>query len=180
MGTERENSSRVAPPAQAGHGVQATQAGHGVQATQAGLKAVPPPRPQVETPETLGFERRPMVCWLSPKGLADTGLRVLLSSIFGMYSDKREIQAALQEIEPFDYTQQHELWIDYISDLGDGFNPTYHMAHLLAAEKLELRGRHEEAFTTPAGQILVMGGDQVYPVASKEDYEDRLVGPYRA
>jgi len=154
MGTESE---RVTPP------------------VEVGTKAEPPPRPQFDTPEELGFQRQPMVCWLSPKGLAGTGMRVLLSSIFGVYSDKREIQAALQEIQPFDYSNQRELWIDYVSDLGDGFNPTYHLARLLAAEKLELGGQ-----TTPAGQILVMGGDQVYPVASRKFYQDRMVGPYRA
>ena len=72
--------------------------------TDVGVGAEPPPRPHADTPEVLGFQRRPMVCWLSPKGLAGTGMRVLLSSIFGVYSDKREIQAALQEIEPFDYS----------------------------------------------------------------------------
>ena len=135
----------------------------------------PPPRPTVATPDALGFDRKPMVTWLSPRGLASTGLRVLLSAIFGTYSDKREIQAALQEAQPFDYSGQSELWLDYVSDLGDGFNPTYHLAYLLAGPTLAV-GDH----TTPAGQILVMGGDQVYPTATKEDYEDRLVGPYRA
>ena len=32
----------------------------------------------------------------------------------------------------------------------------------------------------PRGQVLVMGGDQVYPTASGDGYEDRCKGPYRA
>ena len=32
----------------------------------------------------------------------------------------------------------------------------------------------------PRGQMLVLGGDQVYPTASSKAYEDRTVGPYRS
>lgn len=140
----------------------------------------PPPRPQHETDAELGFTPRPAVRWLSPRELLATGTRVLLSGIFGAYSDKRELQAALQRCEPFDYTGDSEVWIDYVSDLGDGFAPTYHVARQLADEKLDVVGVDGEAVPTEAGKILLMGGDQVYPTASKAEYEDRLVGPYRA
>jgi hypothetical protein len=45
----------------------------------------------------LGFTPQPMVRWLGPRGLCVTALQVMLSGIFGAYSDKREIQAALSE-----------------------------------------------------------------------------------
>ena len=147
------------------------------------MTSTPPPRPQTDTEAEIGFVKQSMVCWLSPKGLAATGMRVALSAVFGSYADKRELQAALQQAEPFDYSAEPELWIDYISDLGDGFEPTYHMAHLLAQEKLDIEapaGGGAEAVATPAGKILIMGGDQVYPAASKEEYENRMIGPYRA
>ena len=32
----------------------------------------------------------------------------------------------------------------------------------------------------PRGQMLVLGGDQVYPTASSKAYEDRTTGPYRS
>jgi hypothetical protein len=156
------------------------------------METTPPPRPRNESSRELGFDMKPMVSWLSPSELAATGMRVLLSGIFGAYADKRELQAALQKSEPVDYSAHADLWIDYISDLGDGFAATYHMAHLLAAPKLDVEppdlmgggSGPERSGSAPVptemGRLLIMGGDQVYPSASKEEYEDRLVGPYRA
>jgi hypothetical protein len=67
------------------------------------------------------------------------------------------------------------VWIDYIADLGDGFEATYAMAYLLASEELKVEG---EATPLPAGKLLVMGGDQVYPDATKQEYNNRLRDPY--
>ncbi|WAH98338.1 hypothetical protein [Arthrobacter sp. MMS18-M83] len=71
-------------------------------------------------------------------------------------------------------TQAKELWLDFTADLGDGFDATYSVALLLAQERLEVAGD-----TLPRGNVLVLGGDEVYPVASPERYEDKMVGPYR-
>ncbi|SEI70636.1 hypothetical protein SAMN04487917_102143 [Arthrobacter sp. yr096] len=67
-----------------------------------------------------------------------------------------------------------ELWLDYTADLGDGFDSTYTVASLLAQESLAVEG-HE----LPRGKVLVLGGDEVYPVASPAAYENRMAGPYR-
>jgi hypothetical protein len=67
-----------------------------------------------------------------------------------------------------------ELWLDYTADLGDGFDSTYTVASLLAQESLTVDG-HE----LPRGKVLVLGGDEVYPVASPAAYENRMAGPYR-
>ena len=32
--------------------------------------------------------------------------------------------------------------------------------------------------TLPRGRLLILGGDQVYPTASREDYRDRFIGPF--
>ena len=37
-----------------------------------------------------------------------------------------------------------------------------------------------EQLTLPRGQIVIFGGDEVYPVAKVDDYENRFVGPYKA
>ncbi len=37
-----------------------------------------------------------------------------------------------------------------------------------------------EQLTLPRGQIVIFGGDEVYPVARVDDYQDRFVGPYKA
>lgn len=67
-----------------------------------------------------------------------------------------------------------ELWLDFTADLGDGFDATYTVASLLAQDSLSVEG-HE----LPRGRVLVLGGDEVYPVASPAAYENRMVGPYR-
>jgi hypothetical protein len=119
----------------------------------------------------------PMVAWLDPLQLIQTGIRTAISAIFGEYADKREMQQALADDEseypPYD---KGELWVDYVADLGDGFESTYTVAYLLAQDNLEL----ETGAKLPRGRLLIMGGDQVYPTPGREGYENRLIGPYRA
>jgi hypothetical protein len=139
-----------------------------------------PPTPASDKPEDLGFQRQPMVDWLAPGQLMATGIKAVLSGIFGAYADKREVMAALHPEPTFeDYSGQQEIWIDYIADLGDGFDATYTLARLLAQESLPLSdggATHE----TRRGRILVLGGDQVYPTASFEEYRNRMIKPYSA
>jgi len=119
-----------------------------------------------------------MVRWLDPHQLVDTAVRVLLSGIFSAYADNRELQALVAADVP-DRSEEPELWFDYVADLGDGWNSTYTVARLLASEQLELDW-DGEAHATERGRILVMGGDQVYPVPKAGEYENRMLGPYQA
>ena len=117
-----------------------------------------------------------MVNWYDPKQLAFTGMKTVLSSVFGNFADRREMQAALdQEVKPFDYSDRPELWMDYISDLGDGFNPTYTLADTLAKPGIEIDGK-----MLKRGDFLVMGGDEVYPTPEMIEYDNRLRGPFYA
>ena len=134
------------------------------------------PRPSCEA--DLGFARRPMVRWFDPHQLLDTVVRVVVSGIFSSYADKRELQARLPAQVP-DRSAADDLWFDYVADLGDGWNSTYTVARLLATEELKLDW-NGEAHVTERGRILVMGGDQVYPVPKAVEYENRTIGPYRA
>ncbi|MEA2900749.1 MAG: hypothetical protein QOH36_636 [Actinomycetota bacterium] len=122
----------------------------------------------------LDFVRRPMVRWLDPHQLLDTAGRVLASGFWSAYTDNRELQAMVPA-SVYDRSESPEIWVDYVSDLGDGFNSTYTVAYLLAQPELEFEGE-----VTRRGRILVMGGDQVYPVPKRSHYENRLLGPYRA
>ena len=133
-----------------------------------------PDRPEGMKPSDLGFEMQKPVQWLAPKELVQTGLRVVLSGIFGAYADKRELQGVMSANEAGDLTGAGELWIDYVSDLGDGFDATYTVARALAAPSLDIGHSNQR------GSILVLGGDQVYPSATAEEYENRFIGPYRA
>ena len=135
-----------------------------------------PERPRSES--ELGFVRRAMVRWFDPHQLLDTVARVLASSVWSSYVDSRELQA-LTPSGFGDRSDLTELWVDYVSDLGDGWNPTYTVATLLAEEELDL-SYDGEKHPTRRGRILVMGGDQVYPVPKRTEYENRLIGPYRA
>ena len=119
-----------------------------------------------------------MVRWLDPHQLVDTAARVLVAGVFSSYADNRELQA-LAPTEVFDRSERPELWVDYVADLGDGWNSTYTVASLLAAEELKLEWEGESV-ATHRGGVLVMGGDQVYPVPKRAEYENRLLGPYRA
>jgi hypothetical protein len=136
------------------------------------------PRPTSLRPEQLGFTPRQGVPWLSPWLLAGTAVRVVMAGLFGAYLDKRELQGALPSEafdERVDGAEDGELWLDYVADLGDGFNATYSVAYLLAQPHLTVGGE-----ALPRGRVLVMGGDQVYPTASGQQYEDRFKGPYEA
>lgn len=113
--------------------------------------------------------------WLAPLLLISTGVRTLLALLFGAYLDKRELQNALPSEVHHEPGTDGELWLDYVADLGDGFNATYSVAYLLAQPELVLDSQR-----LPRGQMLMMGGDQVYPTASSAGYENRFKGPYQA
>ncbi len=118
------------------------------------------------------------VAWYSIPQLARTGIKVLLSSIFGEFTDRRELLAlmAANEVHQHyeDYAKEEELWLDYVADAGDGFDACFTVARQMS--RTQNSGREGEE--TQPGKILIMGGDQVYPTANIEEYENRLKGPY--
>lgn len=142
-----------------------------------------------------------MVDWFDPALLVRIGIRDLISGTIGQYADQRLMQAASDRVSSeqelalrYDYSDPNtpnpdkriELdangaaWVDYISDLGDGFEATYAMASLMAPEALTVRSATVEQpdLLLNAGRVLVMGGDQAYPQATAEEYEARLINPY--
>jgi hypothetical protein len=135
----------------------------------------PPPRPATEA--DLTFQRRPSVRWFSPAVLASAGLRVVLSAVFGAFLDKRELQAVHEAPPLTQLVEGRELWLDYLSDTGDGFDATYTLAWLASRPNLPVAGLDEPL---PRGNALVLGGDEVYPSAEPIEYEDRFVGPFSA
>jgi hypothetical protein len=141
--------------------------------------------------------RLPMVGWFDPAQLLTTGLKTLAALVVGERADPRIVQAAAaRTTEFYDYTVRYaddpagprpepersrdEIWIDYVCDAGDGWNSAYAVAYTATQPILELEdpggGRHR----TVRGDLLVLGGDQVYPTPSRENYHRRLVVPYDA
>lgn len=140
------------------------------------------PHPASETLPNIEFERKPMVDWLAPAQLARSGIKAAIAATFGSYADKRELQAALadahDEDHAFTFRGGEPIWFDYTADLGDGFNSTYSIARLLAMDlSMQFGDEHHQ---TRKGDFVVLGGDQVYPTAARDEYQHRFIGPYRA
>jgi hypothetical protein len=148
----------------------------------------PDDKPASGVPQPSGmakpsYDQAPMVGWYRPVQLARTAVSVATSTIFGRHSDHRLVEAlAAEPSEYFDYSladdgaARNDLWIDYAADSGDGFNSTYSSARAVA-RKLTLRWGNTE-HQTERGRILVLGGDLTYPVAARQQYEQRLVMPF--
>ncbi|MQS17033.1 hypothetical protein F7Q99_33800 [Streptomyces kaniharaensis] len=146
-----------------------------------------------EHAEEIGFTPQEQTRWLAPSQLARTAVKVVLALVFAGYADKREIQGALpsrllhaplrrsgaHESEARE-SEAQELWFDFVADLGDGFDATSSVAWALAAEKLTVEAPGQAPPGLSRGSLLVLGGDEVYPVASARGYEDKMSGPYRA
>ncbi|NIL59899.1 metallophosphoesterase family protein [Salinispora arenicola] len=157
-----------------GSGPAPTSSPNGPHASEA-AGGRPACRPRSTDPAELGFTPRKPVPWLAPFLLVSTGIRTLLALLFGAYLDKRELQTAFDAKISRQVGPDGGLWLDYVADLGDGFDATYSVAYLLAQRELMVEGHR-----LPRAQVLVMGGDQVYPSAAFDTYEDRCKGPYQA
>lgn len=122
--------------------------------------SAPPPR------------RHRMVDWYDPLQLIKTGVQVLIWNASGQ---GRPMEDIAQSQGYFSYTEGKELWFDYLADTGDGWNPTYAIASLVAQRELRVGD-----LTLPHGRFLVLGGDEVYPTPSQKSYRERFVGPFES
>jgi 3',5'-cyclic AMP phosphodiesterase CpdA len=141
---------------------------------------------------TAPYTPQKMVGWYDPPQLARTAIDVATSSIIGAQADNRLIEGFVTDSNApivHDYTvdatgkPQDEIWLDCLSDLGDGWNATYAVAKAVAESSLPVhdavtRPGSETVMLTPRGRVLVIGGDLVYPVASRDEYQARCVQPY--
>jgi len=126
-----------------------------------------------------------MVRWLHPAQFIRASMDTIVAAVFGARADPRLVEAMVRPQEPyFDYSQVEDenghFWFDYVADTGDGWDPTYCIARLLALPTLEVGVKGGTREVLPRGRVLVLGGDAVYPGASRETYEERLVQPYEA
>lgn len=125
----------------------------------------------------VDFTPQDAVRWFSPSVTATAGLRVVLAGLLGSYLDKRELQQSFPSVCLTRHGHEREVWLDFIADTGDGFDATYSIAWTAGRERLSVEGFDREL---PRADMLVLGGDQVYPSAGKSTYKHRFSGPFRA
>ncbi|MFY7826664.1 MAG: metallophosphoesterase [Flectobacillus sp.] len=138
-----------------------------------------------------------MVRWFNPLLLLKAGIKLVISNIFGNFADRREIMAALDNnpqsmdfltstldswkaIETYCQNRHDkEIWVDFISDTGEGYDSTYAVASTVARPNLTLStGQGQQQYETERGHILILGGDQVYPYPTREEYDKRFRMPF--
>lgn len=56
------------------------------------------------------------------------------------------------------FSEKDELWFDFMADTGDGGNPSYSVARLLAQPLIRTREK-DSMLTLPRGNLLLLGGD---------------------
>jgi hypothetical protein len=133
-----------------------------------------------EPPRSFAPLRR-MISWFDPRLLVLTAYQAVMASIFGKWADARRLQPDHHldpQIPPLvapapTNDRSQGVWVDYTADCGDAFAPTFAVAAALA-QPVITAGKE----TLQAGQILVLGGDEVYAVASQRRYANQLTGPY--
>ncbi|MBL7984478.1 MAG: metallophosphoesterase [Flavobacteriales bacterium] len=142
-----------------------------------------------------GAQRMPMVGWFDPAQLASTGIKTMFSMVVGERSDRRMMLAlSSKESTYYDLTchytdtpngpredrsrEREDLWLDFVCDTGDGWNPTYSIAYATAQPVLKVKDTNGAVLTLPRADVLLFGGDEVYPAPSREEYQRRLVAPF--
>jgi hypothetical protein len=145
--------------------------------------------------KTEQFEKAKMVGWYDFSQLKDTAIKTAISTIIGEYADPRagttdprteiffnyskKLERTADDFKPIEDkvdTDRREIWIDYVADVGDGWNSTYAVAYTLAKPEIVVPEREKPLCR---GEILILGGDGVYPTATPDKYEQKLVMPYR-
>ena len=68
------------------------------------------------------------------------------------------------------------LWLDFVADTGDDRDVSLGVGRILAPPYLiDENGTEREL---PRGEVLLFGGDTAYPVATADEIQRRLVGPW--
>ena len=108
------------------------------------------------------------------------------------YIDRRETLAALDGVRarPLDGSElaltpgtwidgyvpnpHRDVWVDFVADIGDSWNATYAVANLLVDGNLDVHGH---GTGLKPGNVLVLGGDLIYPTPTRDGYRRRMRSP---
>jgi hypothetical protein len=115
-----------------------------------------------------------------------TSRKPLISALFGQYADSRLIHASLDPINADEIKSRCDfitrlpqgpdgaVWVDYVVDLGDGFDSTYAIAYLLGQKSLDIEG---------AGMLPRAGAHYGrrpgLSEATRDNYKKRMLNPYK-
>ncbi len=121
-----------------------------------------------------------MTGWYDPGVMARSAIMLATANIFGRHSDTRLIEAlGNQPQASFDYSAGDGAFsFDFVADLGDGWDATYAIADAVAAAELTVENETGSEFVSTPGELLVFGGDLVYPYPSRERYALHTEAPY--
>ena len=115
--------------------------------------------------------------WMIPESPEVLLGRVL--EIIGPRATRTSAQAMAQREGTLAEAMGGEVWIDFVSDCGDDATVSEVVAQLFVAEyevdDPEVKG---ERLVLPRGDILFLGGDLAYPVATVLEMTRRLVEPW--
>jgi hypothetical protein len=167
-------------------------------------KGLPDDQP-VEITREVEIAQVTKVSWFDVRQLMATAAQSFAATVVGPMTGRREIMAALAPVDADikdipDYTNEDKLWIDYVADSGDGWNATHSVAWLIGRNALNLDEEELAQVQQPIpangaedtdrsvagltrlehGKLLILGGDQVYPTATKVNYQKRFVDVFRS
>ncbi len=99
----------------------------------------------------------------------------------GTTKDPKQILSHIQNKYPgciYDYSLRKRsndggFWFDFMADCGDGFNPSYQVARLLAQQQITVDNKGDKK-VLPRGDILLIGGDLAYPGPTEDAFEKRF------
>lgn len=126
---------------------------------------------------------RKAVRWLSLTQLVKTAWEVFRVSRIAKDDDKRESTSGERVLELYRlFTDDRDVvCVDFVADTGDGFDATMAVARVTAGEPVDgWSDRRPADRTSPPADLLVFGGDEVYPLASEDNYRDRFLNVFDA
>jgi hypothetical protein len=115
--------------------------------------------------------------WMIPEAPDVLLGRVL--EIIGPRATRHSAQEMAQRERTLAEAMGGEVWIDFVSDCGDDVTVSEAVARLFAAEyEVDDPDVAGEKLVLPRGDILYLGGDLSYPVATVHEMTRRLVEPW--
>ncbi|MBD8080829.1 metallophosphoesterase family protein [Chryseobacterium caseinilyticum] len=144
-------------------------------------------KPERKIKSIYYFIPRKSVEWFNLPGLLNTFKRVSLSTDTLSIIDKREVQDSFgKDFSEVPFQRQSEnksngekaFWFDFTADTGDSFDSTMNVFYPLTRDRISYQ-YGKDFIELDRADMLVLGGDLVYPDATESNYIDRFKGPIR-